>query len=75
MELGTGLRDTLDAERPFMPADVYEVGSMLSYDERLLLHAAGRTGPPGAVVDLGSFLGGSTLALASGAERTLRPSA
>jgi len=51
-----------------MPADVYEIGSMLSYEERLFLHHAGRTGIPGAIVDLGAFLGGSTLALASGAE-------
>jgi hypothetical protein len=68
MELGAGLRGVLDAERAFMPQDVYEVGSMLSYDERLLLHWAARTGAQGAIVDLGSFLGGSTLALASGAK-------
>jgi Methyltransferase domain len=67
-DLGAGLRDILDAERELMPRDVYEVGSMLSYDERLLLHWAARTAAPGAIVDLGSFLGGSTLALASGAE-------
>lgn len=66
--LGHGLHEIVLAERKFMPADVYEVGSMLSYDERLLLHHAARTGVPGAVVDLGAFLGGSTLALASGAE-------
>jgi hypothetical protein len=68
MEFGEGLRETLDAERALMPADVYEIGSMLSYDERLLLHWAARTAPDGAVVDLGSFFGGSTLALARGAE-------
>jgi Methyltransferase domain len=62
------LQKVLEAERAFMPHDVYEVNSMLSYDERLLLHWAARTGPPGAIVDLGSFVGGSTLALASGAE-------
>ena len=69
MDSTTGLRELVEAERAFMPRDVYEVGSMLSYDERLLLHLAARTGPPGAIVDLGSFLGGSTLALASGTER------
>lgn len=66
--LGDNLDDIIDAEREFMPMDVYEVGAMLSYEERLLLHHAGRTGMPGAIVDLGAFLGGSTLALASGAE-------
>jgi MMP 1-O-methyltransferase len=68
MALGTGLRDVVDAERALVPGDVYAVGSMLSYDERALLHWAARTAPPGAIVDLGSFLGGSTLALARGAE-------
>ena len=68
MDISAGLRRILDAERALMPRDVYEVGSMLSYDERLLLHWAARTGPPGAIVDLGSFLGGSTLTLARGAE-------
>jgi predicted O-methyltransferase YrrM len=62
------LRVAVDAERAVMSADVYEVGSMLSYDERALLHWAARTARPGAIVDLGSFLGGSTLALARGAE-------
>lgn len=66
--LGDGLQDIIEAEREFMPADVYEIGSMLSYEERLFLHYAGRTGMPGAIVDLGAFLGGSSLALASGAE-------
>lgn len=65
-DLGSGFRQVLDAERPLVPADVYEIGSMLSYDERVLLHWAARTALPGAIVDLGSFLGGSTLALAQG---------
>lgn len=68
MELGTGLRDVLDRERAFVPDDVYAIGSMLGFDERLLLHWAARTTDAGAVVDLGAFLGGSTLALASGAQ-------
>jgi predicted O-methyltransferase YrrM len=66
--LGDGLQYPIEAERSFMPNDVYDVGSMLSFEERLFLHHAGRTGIPGAIVDLGAFLGGSTLALASGAE-------
>jgi hypothetical protein len=64
---GEGLAAVIDGERARMPADVYAVGSMLSYEERLLLHWAARTAPAGAVVDLGAFLGGSALALASGA--------
>ena len=68
--LGAGLDEVLEAERSLMPADVYEIKSMLGYDERLLLHWAARTAGPGALVDLGAFLGGSTLALASGAEAT-----
>jgi hypothetical protein len=67
MKQGADLRVTIDAERKLAPPELYEVGSMLSYDERLLLHWAARTGPAGAIVDLGSFLGGSTLALAHGA--------
>jgi hypothetical protein len=67
-QLGAGFATTLEVERELVPADVYDVGSMLAYDERQLLHWAARTGPRGAIVDLGSFLGGSTLALASGAE-------
>ncbi len=61
------LLGVLDSERDRLPASLYEVGSMLSYHERGLLHWAARTAPPGAIVDLGSFLGGSTLALAAGA--------
>jgi hypothetical protein len=64
-----GLRDALEAERERLSPDVLGIGSMLSYDERALLQWAARTGPPGAVVDLGSFLGGSTLALARGTDR------
>jgi predicted O-methyltransferase YrrM len=66
--LGDGLQYPIEAERIFMPTDVYEIGSMLSFEERLFLHHAARTGIPGAIVDLGAFLGGSTLALGSGAE-------
>ena len=41
---------------------------MLSYDERALLHWAARTGAPpdAALIDAGSFLGGSTVSLARG---------
>lgn len=67
-QLGAGLHETLDAERAIAPHELYEVGSMLSYDERLLLHWAARTGATGAILDLGSFVGGSTLALAAGAQ-------
>jgi hypothetical protein len=66
MTLGAGLGEITDTE--LVPDDLYAVGSMLSYDERRLLHWAARTGPEGAIIDLGSFLGGSTLALATGAE-------
>ena len=65
--LGAGLRQVLDAELARLPREVFEVGSMLSYDERALLHWAGRTGPDGPLVDAGAFLGGSALALATGA--------
>lgn len=66
--LGDGLHDAIEAEREFMPLDVYEIKAMLSYEERLYCHHAARTAMPGAIVELGAFLGGSTLALASGAE-------
>ena len=66
--LGSGLEDVIAAERPLVAQEVYAVGSMLSYDERALLHWSTRAGYPsaGAVVDAGCFLGGSTLALAKG---------
>jgi hypothetical protein len=66
--LGSGFFDIVDAERPLAEPDLFEVGSMLGYDERLLLRWATRAGNPSrdAVVDGGCFLGGSTLALASG---------
>lgn len=67
--LGAGLTEEIEAERPLMPHDLYEIGSMLSYEERLYLHHTARTAGPGAIVDLGAFLGGSTLALASGAQQ------
>lgn len=51
-----------------VPADLLTLPSMLSYDERALLHWAARTGSTGAgsVIDAGCFLGGSTLALGLG---------
>ncbi|MBO0705170.1 MAG: hypothetical protein J2P39_07620 [Candidatus Dormibacteraeota bacterium] len=55
-----GLRD--------MPAEVRDVRSMLSYEERALLFglAQDRFDGRGLIVDAGSFVGGSTLALACG---------
>lgn len=66
--LGAGLFEIIEAERAYAQPDLYEVGSMLSYDERLVLHWATRAGNPSpdAVVDAGCFLGGSTVALGGG---------
>jgi predicted O-methyltransferase YrrM len=66
--LGDGLTTIVEEEIPKLPQSVHDVGSMLSYDERAVLHWAARTAPPGAIVDAGAFLGGSALALATGAE-------
>jgi hypothetical protein len=62
------IAEIIEAERALAEADVFEIGSMLGYDERLLLRWATRAGNPSpdAVVDLGCFLGGSTLSLARG---------
>jgi hypothetical protein len=64
----TSLADIIERERALAEPDLFEVGSMLGYDERLLLRWAARAGNPSpdAVVDLGCFLGGSTLSLARG---------
>ena len=66
--LGSGLEAIIAAERAYAQPDVFAVGSMLSYDERMVLHWATRAGNPTTqvVVDAGCFLGGSTLALAGG---------
>lgn len=66
--LGSGFFDIIEAERVLAEPDLFQVGSMLGYDERLLLRWATRAGNSStdAVVDAGCFLGGSTLALASG---------
>jgi hypothetical protein len=50
-----------------MPDVVRSVTSMLSYEERaLLFEIARRSGGSGAIIDAGCFVGGSTVALASG---------
>lgn len=68
MTSGSGFAEILEAERRYAAPALYEVGSMLSHDERLLLHWATRAGNPGAdaVVDAGCFLGGSTVSLGHG---------
>lgn len=67
-QLGAGLFHLIEEERAHAHPDLFEVGSMLSYDERLVLHWATRAGNPSgdAVVDAGCFLGGSTVSLAGG---------
>ncbi|HEV7846149.1 MAG TPA: hypothetical protein VGO83_07840 [Thermoleophilaceae bacterium] len=64
------LADCIRREQPQLPAAVIEMPSMLSYEERALLHWAARegSGPSGQIVDAGSYLGGSTLSLACGLE-------
>lgn len=65
---GSGFKDIVAAEHAHAEPDVLQVGSMLSYDERMLLHWAAREGNPSpdVIVDAGCFLGGSTLALGGG---------
>jgi hypothetical protein len=67
---------TVERERGRLPQDACEVPSMLSYDERALLHWAAREGfgAKGEIIDAGCYLGGSTLPLAYGAMRSPRPS-
>ncbi len=62
------LGEIIERERALAEPDLFAVGSMLGYDERVLLRWAARAGNPSsdAVVDLGCFLGGSTLSLARG---------
>jgi hypothetical protein len=57
-----------------LPSPVRKVVTMLAMEERQLLYALGRdwTGE-GAIVDAGCFLGGSTLALATGVLANPRP--
>jgi hypothetical protein len=72
--VGPPVQSTLDLpgqvarEQALLPAAVLDVPSMLSYEERALLHWAAREGPgaEGQLIDAGSYLGGSTLSLASG---------
>lgn len=68
MTSGSGFAEILETERQHAAPELYEVGSMLGYDERLLLHWATRVGNPSgdAVVDAGCFLGGSTVSLGHG---------
>jgi hypothetical protein len=57
----------VDGALPALPAAVRDIVSMLSYEERALLFAlARRHEGRGVIVDAGSFLGGSTLAFATG---------
>jgi hypothetical protein len=55
-------------EHQVLPAAVNDMPSMMSYDERALLHWAAReaSAGPGMIVDAGCFLGGSTLPLGLG---------
>jgi hypothetical protein len=59
------LAGVVERERPLVPLPAMQVASMLAYEERALLHWAGRESF-GALVDAGCFLGGSTLALGFG---------
>jgi hypothetical protein len=63
-----GLHETVRAALRDLPPDVFAITSMLSYEERALLFGLARdffTGQ-GLVVDAGTFVGGSTLALSAG---------
>ena len=64
----------VDAERRLLPQRALAVPSMLSYEERALLHWAAREGcgAAGQVIDAGCFLGGSTLSLATGLSRSAK---
>jgi hypothetical protein len=58
-----------------LPADVQEVATMLSLEERKLLYALAReyAGEDAAIVDGGCFLGGSTVALLAGVRDRPQP--
>ena len=62
------LAETIQKEHDRLAPEILSAPSMLSYDERALLHWAARegTGSDGAIIDLGCFLGGLTLALGFG---------
>ncbi len=66
--MSAAVHQIVAAEARRVPQAVMEAPSMLSYDERALLHWAAREGGPdeGAIIDAGCFLGGSTLALGYG---------
>jgi hypothetical protein len=65
------LAAAVERERALLPKAVFDLPSMLSYEERALLHWATREGfrPTAATIDLGCYLGGSTLPLALGLAR------
>jgi hypothetical protein len=68
LALFESVQGTVRGGRQDLPAEVLDVTSMLSYEERALLFGLARdcfTGQ-GLIVDAGVFVGGSTLALAAG---------
>jgi hypothetical protein len=68
------LAATVKREQSLVPQAVFDVPSMLSYDERVLLHWAAREGfgAVGATVDAGCYLGGSTLPLGFGLRQAVQ---
>ncbi|MPY93806.1 MAG: hypothetical protein GEV08_12310 [Acidimicrobiia bacterium] len=56
----------IDDEVGELPRAVLEVRGMISYEERALLHHLAAEVGDGAIVELGCFVGASTLALATG---------
>lgn len=65
---GIDLTAIVERERARLPQSVFDLPSMLSYEERALLQWATREGlrEPAGTVDLGCYLGGSTLPLGLG---------
>ncbi len=68
------LAATVAAEHGLLPHKALAIPSMLSYEERALLHWAAREGcgAAGQVIDAGCYLGGSTLSLATGLSRSAK---
>ena len=56
-----------------LPGTVADVPALLTHEERRMLVWVARHAPPGAIVELGSFLGGSTVALAHGVATSASP--